>query len=591
VAKERRLIWRLFPSYLLITVISVVVITWYASHSLRRFFLQETIRDLQSRAQLIEERILKGLDPLDEEWVDGLCKRVGEASSTRITVILPSGRVVGDSEEDPGKMDNHRDRPEIIQALRGSLGVSKRFSRTLEKNMMYVGLPLRKESELVAVVRTSLPLTGIEETIADVQIKIALVGLLIAAVAAFVSLWVSRRISHPIEEIRMGAERFARGDLDSRLPVTHSEEIGSLSVALNQMAADLQDRINAMMRQQSEMEGVLASMVEGVIAVDAEERVISMNRAAARMFVCNNENAKGRSIQEVVRNTVLQQFVKDALSSREPIEKDIILYSDGEKYLNAHGSLLRDAHGRQMGALIVLNDITRLRRLENIRRDFVANVSHEIKTPITAIKAGVETLREGAIKSKNDSRRFLEIVEKHAERLEAIIEDLLSLSRIEQESERNGIEQRDNPVHEVFQSAAQVCKVKADSRKVEIRISCDEEIRVRMNSAMMEQAIVNLLDNAIKFSEEGGVVHLEATPTDHEVLLNVRDHGRGVAKEHHPRLFERFYRVDNGRSRDSGGTGLGLAIVKHITQAHGGRVTVKSEPGQGSTFSIHIPKS
>ncbi len=588
--KNRRLIWQIYPSYLLIALISMVAVTWYASHTLRHFFLEQTATDLEARARLIEKQVLENLNPLNRKKIDLLCKSLGKSASTRITVVLPSGKVIGDSSEDPEAMDSHMDRPEIIQAIKGESGVSIRYSRTLEKSMMYVGIPLRNESRIVGVVRTSIPLTSIDDVIQNVRIKIVAVGLLIALFVIFVSLWVSRRITSPIEQIKKGAQYFARGDLQHRLPVSGSEEMVSLSETMNHMAEDLRKRINTITEQRGELQAVLSSMVEGVIAVDTEERVISMNNAAATMFVCSLSKAQGRSIQEVVRNTVLQQFVEEALSSQKPLEKDITLYSNGEHFLNAHGSILCDAEGNKMGALIVLNDITRLRKLESMRQEFVANVSHEIKTPITAIKASVETLRDGAMKTPSDAERFLEITEKHVVRLEAIVEDLLSLSRIEQEREKEEISLSNAKIRDVLESAIQVCGPKADPKEVELSLICDEDMVVNMNPALLEQAVINLLDNAIKYSHEGSRVEVEVNQTDSEIVLSVKDHGRGIENKHLDRLFERFYRVDNGRSRDLGGTGLGLAIVKHIAQAHKGRVTVESKHGEGSIFSIHIPR-
>ena len=504
--------------------------------------------------------------------------------------MLPSGRVIGDSSENPEDMDSHIDRLEILQALNGKKGVSIRYSRTLEKNMMYVGIPLRNESGIAGVVRTSISLTSIEDAVGNVQKKIAVVGLFMALFVILVSLWVSRRITRPIEKIKSGAELFAQGDLQQRLTVSDSWEIGSLAETMNHMADELRTQINTITEQRGELQAVLSSMVAGVIAVDTEERIISMNNAAAMMFVCSSSKAQGRSIQEVVRNTVLQQFVEEALSSQKPIEKDITLYSDGERFLNAHGSILCDAEGNRIGALIVLNDVTRLRKLETMRQEFVANVSHEIKTPITAIKASVETLRDGAMETPSDAERFLEITEKHVIRLEAIIEDLLSLSRIEQEREKEEISLSNAKIRGVLESAIQVCRPKADSKEIELSLICDEDMVVNMNSALLEQAVINLLDNAIKYSHEASKVRVEVNQTDKEIVLSVKDHGRGIMNKHLDRLFERFYRVDNGRSRDLGGTGLGLAIVKHIAQAHKGRVTVESKHGEGSTFSIHIPR-
>jgi len=234
--------------------------------------------------------------------------------------------------------------------------------------------------------------------------------------------------------------------------------------------------------------------------------------------------------------------------------------------------------------------VTRLRRLENVRRDFVANVSHELKTPITAIRGFVETLLDGAIDSKEDARRFLEIIIRQSERLQSIIEDLLSLSRIEQESEKGGIELQEGPVRSVLLSAIQSCEPTAQQKSVELQLVCDDALRSRLNAPLLEQAVVNLIDNAVKYSPENSVVLVQAMSRGDQVVIEVRDQGRGIAREHLPRVFERFYRVDKARSRKQGGTGLGLAIVKHIAQAHGGRVTVESEPGSGSTFRLHLPQ-
>jgi len=294
-------------------------------------------------------------------------------------------------------------------------------------------------------------------------------------------------------------------------------------------------------------------------------------------------------IQEVVRNTELQQIIRRALDSHEPVEGEIAIRSEPRVFLQAHGTVLRDGTGECIGALVVLNDITRLRTLENMRKEFVANVSHELKTPITSIKASVETLLDGAMENREMARRFLDIVVRHADRLNAIVDDLLSLSRIEQEAENRQIELDALDVEPVLQAAVQSCLVTADERGINIQVSCANDLKARMNAPLIEQAVVNLIDNATKYSDPGGVVHVVAEQKGTEVRIDVRDTGCGIAPEHLQRVFERFYRVDKARSRNAGGTGLGLSIVKHIVQAHGGRVTVESALGKGSTFSLFLP--
>jgi len=590
-AKKKSLLWHLFFSYLLITVLSLVAVTWYSTASLKKFLLKQVEADLEERALLFMPMLLQHLSPLDEKAIDGLCKTAGQAGSTRVTVILPWGKVVGDSDNDPARMDNHLDRPEVAAVLEGSRGASTRYSPTLGKEMMYLALPLKKDLRTVGIIRTAIPVDHIDKTLDSIQWRIAFAGLIIAALAALLSLLLSHRIRRPIEDIKKGAESFSRGEFDVHLPSSGLREIAGLSETMNRMAGELRGRIRTITEQRNELEAVLSSMVEGVFGVDREERLLGMNPSAARILGCNPATAQGRTIQEVIRLSELQRFVVRALSGEEPVEKDLILYGEEERIVRAHGTPLRDAEGKRIGVLIVLNDVTRLARLENIRKDFVANVSHEVKTPITAIKGFVETLQEGHAQGPEESRRFLGIIHKHVERLESIVEDLLSLSRIEKETEKEEIVLGEHPIRDVLNAALQVCEIKRAEKNILIEMSCQEDLSGTVNPALMEQAVVNLLDNAIQYSEPGGKVHLEARGTEDEILIQVRDHGCGIERKHLDRIFERFYRVDKSRSRKLGGTGLGLAIVKHIVQAHGGRVSVESQIGAGSTFILHLPKS
>lgn len=587
--KKKRLLWQLYPSYLLITIISLVAVTIYATSSLREFYLDRIAGDLRDRAYLLEKQVRHFLGPLDSNVVDALCKELGKPLTTRITVILPSGIVIGDSDDDPNRMDNHLLRPEVMQAKKGNVGRSIRFSTTLQQKMMYIAVPLTDHKKVVAIVRTALPVTAIDEKLKSLEAQIAIGGLLIAFVAAGISLYVSRRISRPIEKMKQGAEHFARGDLLHRLPETELQEIGSLADALNQMAAQLDDRIKTIINQRNELEAILSSMEEGVIAFDMDERIISINQAAARIFEKTPKHMLNRSIQEVIRNPELQQFVTKALSSTDNLEGDITLYQEGERIIYLHSTSLRDSSEDQIGVLVVMNDVTQVRRLENIRRDFAANVSHEIKTPLTAIKGFVETLRHGSVKNPEEIERFLSITQKHVNRLTAILEDLISLSRIEQDDEKKAIKFQKNPIKNVLQTAIGNCREKADLKNITIDCVCEENLFAMIDSALLEQALANLLDNAITYSHEGSSVHVSAVQKEDSTIIRVQDHGTGISKEHLPRLFERFYRADKARSRKIGGTGLGLAIVKHIIQAHGGYATVDSTPGKGSTFSLHLP--
>lgn len=589
-AEKKSLLWHVFFSYLLVILISLVAVTWLASNSMRHFFLEKTQDDLQTRALLFENYILDHVDPLDEQSIDRLCKKIGPAAFTRITVILPSGRVIGDSEEDPRKMDNHIDRPEILDAMEKDLGVSTRYSPTLAKQLMYVAVPLKRNTRTEAFVRAAIQVDSVDRDIQAIQIKMAFFGLIIAGFATLLSLWVSHRIRRPIEEIRKGAERFSRGEFQEALPVSGIKEIGNLSATLNTMAQELQKTLSKITEQRNELGAVLSSMAEGVLAMDMEERILGMNHAASVIFECDPRQVQGRTIQEVIRHPELQSLVTKALASEGDVERDVVLYSKEERVLNGHATLLRDGEGNRVGVLVVLNDITRLRKLENIRKDFVANVSHEIRTPITAIKGFVETLRDGAMQNPQDGERFLGIIQNHVLRLEALVEDLLSLSRIEEETEKEEILLEEKPIKEVLVGALQLCQVKAESKQIRMELSCSDDVAARINASLLEQAVVNLLDNAVKYSEAGKTIWVQTDETPEQILIRVRDEGCGIEKQHLERLFERFYRVDKARSRKLGGTGLGLAIVKHIMEAHGGRVSVESQAGRGSTFTLHLPR-
>jgi two-component system phosphate regulon sensor histidine kinase PhoR len=478
-----------------------------------------------------------------------------------------------------------------MSALAGQTGKSLRFSKTLMQRMLYVAVPIKDRQNVAAVLRTSLPATSVESEIRSIQLKIALGGCIIALLAAAISWVVSRRISRPIEQMKKSAEKFAGGDLSHRLTSPATEEMAGLSEAMNQMAVQLENRIETIIRQRNQLETVLASMLEGVIAIDEDERIVSINRSAAQLFENEPANCQGKSIEEVIRSPTMQQFIRRSLRDKIPSEEDITVFQNEERVIDLKGSPLLDANQHQIGTLLVFHDVTQLRRLENMRRDFVANVSHEIKTPLTAIKGFVETLQQGNVENAHEKERFLGIIQKHVNRLNAIVEDLLALSRIEQEDESKEIKFEKVNLTDLFQAIIQLCRPKAEEKKIRIDLDCEKVATAIFDPALIEQAVVNLLDNAIKYSEPQSTILVKSHRKNSELIISVQDHGIGIAQKHLPRLFERFYRVDKARSRNLGGTGLGLAIVKHITQAHGGHVSVESKLGEGSRFSIHLPQT
>ena len=590
--RSPRLIWLVFPSFLLVTIASVAVVSYHAARTMKNFFYTRIEAELIDRAKLAAVNLKEPLAARDTAQIDAQCKLLGRESHMRLTVIDPKGVVLGDSDENSTAMENHLSRPEITAAAGNPDGVgsSRRFSNTVKTDLFYAAVALRDDERPIGFVRVALPTDVIDaETRALLQ-RIGMFAALVGVIAAAASLWLAYRLIRPLKELRQGAERFSRGDLTYRVRGGNAAEIAAVADAMNQMAAALDQRIAELIQQRNEGQAVLSSMVEGVIAVDSHQRVISMNHACARLLGTDAGRAAGRQLQEVVRNPDLQQLVSGVLVGQESIAQEIMLHHQGERQIEAHASVLRDAADREIGVLLVLHDVTRLRKLENMRRDFVANVSHELRTPITSIKGFVETLLDGAVEDPTDAKRFLQIVAAQTDRLEAIIEDLLLLSRVEEEHEHAEPTLETGQIQAVIQAAISVCQLKADEQHVRLEAQCDPSLHAPINPTLLEQALVNLIDNAIKHSGEGKTVRVEAELTPDELQIRVRDQGCGIPREHLPRIFERFYRVDKARSRSLGGTGLGLAIVKHIAQYHRGRATVESTLGKGSTFCLHLPR-
>ncbi|MCL7487908.1 MAG: ATP-binding protein [Desulfobulbaceae bacterium] len=597
--KTKRLLWQLFPANLLITLGALLVMTWFAASTARELYFDQMRQGLESRAHLIAHQV-SSLVSASPEKLQDFCRQAGRHSATRITVVARDGTVLADSSEDPARMSNHANRPELQAAFAGKPGSSLRYSHTLGGNMLYVAIPLSAYPEkFPGALRLSVAVSSIDRVINSIYLKVALGCSLVIFLAGIFTMVVSRRIVRPLEEMRRGAERMVRGDTQHLLDVdsaSMSTEVYSLAMSLNRMAKQMRERINAATLQHNELETVFASMAEMVLAVDTGKRIIRLNRSAAALFYLSPDDVKGKMLHGVVRNRDLHELVDKVLAEGEPVEKDIVLFVGPDKiYLQTRAVPLQNEQKAPIGVLVVLNDLTRLRKLENLRRDFVANVSHELKTPVTSIQGYVETLLDGALEEPDDARRFLEIVARQTARLDAIIDDLLTLSRIELNTDRDEISMIRVRLKETLDSALLTCQAKAAEKKINIRMECDDNLFVKINPNLIEQAVVNLLANGIAYSPEHSTVAVTAALVRQEerkdrLLISVEDQGIGIEKEHLERLFERFYRTDKARSSAHGGTGLGLSIVKHIAVAHGGSVTVRSEPGKGSIFTISIPQ-
>ena len=602
--RSKKLIWHIFPVNLLITLGAMCLVTWFGSATVQSFYHSQMTQDLEDRARLVEGQVAHFLSSGREEELEEFCRMAGRKSFTRITVILPSGKVVADSNEDSGKMENHGKRPEVVSAFNGITGASIRFSATLAKKMLYVAIPLypgaenanEKKANLLGVLRLSFAVSALDEILKGVQVKIAFGAIIVAMIAAIGTMVVARRISRPLERIKEGAEQFAQGNFEKPLVSTDdmSLEVRALSESMNRMAMQLKERFDTILQQRNEQDAVLSSMLEAVIVVDMNEKIVEINKAASELLNIQSQNAIGKSIQEAIRNVQLQGMVHEILASDTAVVDEVVVNKSGnEFFLQTNGVKLRNTSGECFGALLVMNDVTRLRRLENVRRDFVANVSHELKTPVTSIKGYAETILDSGLEDTEQTSKFLQIIVRQSNQLHAIVEDLLDLSRIEQETDKEDIVFICGNVKDVLQAAVQLCSVKAQEKDIAINLDCAATLSYAMDPILMEQAVSNLVVNAIKYSDPASCVEIRGYKTDQAgeemIAISVQDYGVGIGKEHLPRLFERFYRSDKARSRKLGGTGLGLAIVKHIAQAHNGTVTVESELGKGSVFTIFLP--
>lgn len=587
--KKQKVLQSLLIPFVILLLFSIIAVIMLHSQAVKSFYRTHAQSYLYERATLVNEIVTLYAEQERFDELDFLVKRIGKELVTRITVVLPSGKVIADSDYNPLIMDNQRDRPEIQDALQGASNKNDRDTSPTKTVFFSTTMPVIFNGEIKAVVRTSLPLKSFDLYEKILGGRLILIGVAVALVAGLLSFILVQRITTTFDELQRGAQRFASGDLHFRLPVLRSSEMNMLAESLNEMAAQLDDRIHTIINQRNQLDAILSSMIEGVIAVDNDERLISLNRAAGKQLKIDTELAQGKSIQELIRNPHLQQLIQQVLLSNTTVEETIVVLNGEERYLQVHGALLRDSKGKTIGAVMVFHDITQIRRLENIRREFVANVSHELKTPVTSIKGFVETLIDGAIDNPDMALRFLNKIRTHGDRLNAIIDDLLKLAKLEQEDDTDEIEYKPASLIETIQTAISLCDHKAQEKNIAIIFEQQDSTMVPANTPLIEQAVVNLIENAVKYSDKNKKIIINLFKKDNHVVVSVQDQGFGIAAEHLPRLFERFYRVDKSHSSKLGGTGLGLAIVKHIAQSHGGFVSVDSIVNKGSTFSIHLP--
>ena len=501
----------------------------------------------------------------------------------RITVIGSDGRVLADSGRDwegLGSVENHADRPEVQAALRRGEGFATRRSTTVDRDLLYVARPVTTAGGATVVLRVAAPVTGPATLRSSLGRGAFLAGLFALAVLAAVSFWIERRLFRPLEELVDGANRMALGSSSSRLSLPKEDELLALARSLNRLSERVQEQILAVEAERSRLEVVGESMSEGVLVTDREGRATMVNPAFRRLFRVRGP-VEGLSILELTRNIELDDMLRVTLETGQSGDKE--LQTLGKRTVAAGVTPLKD----QSGAVVAARDVSDLLVLAEVRRDLVANVSHELKTPLAAIRGYAETLHDGALEDPPAAKRFVRRIMEQCRRLQALLEDLLTLSRLERREE--SLERIPTDLGAVLQRSAEVIEPIARERQVELQVDVDPVPPIEADAEGLEKLCLNLLDNAVKYNRPGGRVHVRLSRRSDELVLEVDDTGRGIPEAALPRLFERFYRVDRGRSRDEGGTGLGLAIVKHAAQRHGGTVEVESRLGEGSTFRVRLP--
>lgn len=587
--RKQRFISKLFISYISLAIGAILLIIAFSSEAINDFYLEQRVEDLRIRSELTEV-ILQSTDMKDHHSVQQICEDIGASTETRITIIRFDGKVIADSDEDPVEMDLHHDRPEIKSAIEDGEGVSQRHSFTLDQDYLYYAKQIQVEGEGL-VLRTSFSTINLDQALTSIQNEIKSIGAILIVLTILVNWYISRLITRPIEVMEAGAKRFAKGKLKAQLAEPNIVELASLSSSLNEMAEQIYTRIRVITEQKNEQMTILSSMSEGVIALSPEGDILSINKMASKMFGIKPKKCTGRKLHEVIRHSDLNEFIDLLFSGTETKRSRLSLSYPEERILNIVGNRMPAKKNESAGAVIVLTDLTQILKLEGIRQDFVANVSHELKTPVTSIQGYVETLQDGALKDPQSAEKFLGIIAKHSERLGLIIDELLQLSRLEELIDEADPEVENCSVSDLFGSVIQDLDPIITQGGIKIDQEIEADLTIQANSKMILNAITNLIENALKYSDNGSLIRLKAFSKGKKVILEVEDQGIGIQPEHLDRIFERFYRVDRGRSREVGGTGLGLSLAKHIARIHHATLEVDSVYGEGSTFRIIFRKS
>ncbi|PTX15660.1 PAS/PAC sensor signal transduction histidine kinase [Halanaerobium congolense] len=578
---------RLSVIFIVIQLLIIGLSFYYFSINHREFYLEQEKISLEHYSQLmlnnIEESEIKNFSPnLEEKAADW-----SDDSETRITIIAADGRVLADSHYEISEMDNHRNRPEVVQAVRSNnFGNEIRYSETIGEKMLYYAVPINSDGEIIGILRTARPLSFIRGVLVE-DIKSYLFFFVILAFITIILGWrLTYSIVKPLETVTETAEKISEGDLTQRIPVRkYNSEIEKLARMFNYMADELEDKVTEISQEKNRIEAILESMVDGVIAVDKDGEITLINPAASRIFNIEAEKIEGKDLLTTLFSHRIEMYLQRAFDTKKSIKREIKYKNPEQKIIQATFIPLLDEEDKITGGVIVLTDITELRKLETVRNDFVANVSHELRTPLTSIVGYLDTLLESDVEDPEIRNKFLKIIKEEADRLSILIKDLLNLSEIESHT----FDLKPGSFKNVLNKVIKLMEKNAEKKEIELQFEIADDLSpVYMVREQIKQVLINLFDNAIKYTPRAGKIKITVRQIDDKVYFSIKDNGMGIPQADQERIFERFYRVDKARSRAFGGTGIGLSIVRNIIKQHGSEIQVKSREGEGSEFYFYL---
>lgn len=588
-----QLLWRLYTGYAAIILISALVVGILLSRQLAENTLEEIQESLSVRSTLLTEiakdSLLASSVGNYSNSLQSTLTELGSSTASRLTVIATDGVVIADSQEQPRSMDNHLQRPEIIDAMENGAGIASRYSQTIQQMMMYRAEAVSENQQLIGFVRVSVPLTTVDSRLSQLRLIILLSAGIVAIAALVLGLYFVKRFTDPLLRMTEAAEAMSQGDYDRRISVTQKDELGTLAAAFNRMAKGSAQRMAEITLERNRLSSIFAGMVEGVIDVDQQQKIVHINQVAADLLDLSVKDCIDQPIWEQVRVAEIITALEQALNKREVVKTQMRRPSaEDDQVVDIYAAALYDEKQELIGAVIVLHDISELDHLERIRRDFVANASHELKTPITAIRGLTETILDDSEMPEDVRQDFIKKVHAQSLRLSSLVSDLMTISRLESDHQEKSFASFDlvELVRRSVTASKQVCEEKQLDLQLDLP---NAALMINGEIQAISQLVDNLIDNATKYTDVAGAISVSLRREDKVALLTVKDSGIGISPQLQQRIFERFYRIDKARSRELGGTGLGLSIVKNIAEQHGGSVSVKSQPGVGSTFSVSLP--